>query len=133
MSRENVEVVKRLYDAFNRDDFDAGLALCDSGVVIDRSNSIGPDAQIYRGHPGLEEFWSQWKRAWAETRWEIDECVDSGDNVVVLGRLYARGAASGVTVEANVSQVVVVRGGKVLSSKLFQSRSDALEAAGLSE
>jgi ketosteroid isomerase-like protein len=133
MSRENVEVVKRLYDAFNRDDFDAGLALCDSEVVIDRSNSIGPDAQIYRGHPGLEEFWSQWKRAWAETRWEIDECIDNGDNVVVLGRLHARGAASGVTVEANVSQVVVVRGGKVLSSKLFQSRSDALEAAGLSE
>jgi ketosteroid isomerase-like protein len=133
MSQENVEVVKRLYDAFNRDDFDAGLALCDSEVVIDRSNSIGPDAQTYRGHPGLEQFWSEWKRAWADTRWEIDECIDNGGNVVVLGRLYARGAASGVSVEANVSQVVVVRGGKVLSSKLFQSRSDALEAAGLPE
>ena len=133
MSQENVEVVKRLYDAFNRDDFDAGLALCDSEVVIDRSNSIGPDAQIYRGHPGLEEFWNQWKRAWADTRWEIDECTDNGDNVVVVGRLYARGAASGASVEANVSQVVVVRDGKVVSSRLFQSRSEALEAAGLRE
>ena len=65
MSQENVEIVRRLYDAFNRDDFDAGLALCDSDVVIDRSNSIGPDARIYRGHPGLEEFWNEWKRAWA--------------------------------------------------------------------
>jgi ketosteroid isomerase-like protein len=133
MSQENVVIVKRLYDAFNRDDFDAGVALCDSEVVIDRSNSVGPDARIYRGHPGLEEFWNEWKRAWADSHWEIDECIDSGDNVVVLGRLYARGAASGASVEANVSQVVVVRGGKVLSSKLFQSRSEALEAAGLRE
>ena len=133
MSQENVEVVKRLYDAFNRNDFDAGLALCDSEVVIDRSNSIGPDARVYRGHPGLEEFWNEWKRAWADTRWEIDECIDNGDNVVVLGRLYASGAASGASVEANVSQVVVVRDGKVLSSKLFQSRSKALQAAGLQE
>jgi uncharacterized protein len=133
MSHENVEVVKRLYDAFNRDDFDAGVALCDSEVVIDRSNSIGPDARIYRGQPGLEEFWNEWKRAWADSRWEIDECIDNGDNVVVLARLYARGAASGASVEANVSQVVVVRGGKVLSSKLFQGRSEALEAAGLRE
>ena len=133
MSQEKVEIVKRLYGAFNRDDFDAGLALCDSEVVIDRSNSIGPDARVYRGHPGLEEFWNEWKRAWADARWEIDECIDNVDNVVVLGRLYARGAASGASVEANVSQVVVIRGGNVLSSKLFQSRSEALEAAGLSE
>ncbi len=133
MSQENVEVVKRLYDAFNREDLDTGRALCDPEVVIDRSNSIGPDARIYRGHPGLEEFWNEWKRAWSDTRWEIDEWIDGGDNVVVLGRLYARGAASGASVEANVSQVVVVRGGKVLSSKLFQSRSEALEAAGLRE
>jgi ketosteroid isomerase-like protein len=130
MSHENVKVVERLYDAFNRDDFEAGLALCDPEVVIDRSNSIGPDAQVYHGHQGLEEFWNEWKRAWADTRWEIDECIENGDNVVVLGRLYARGASSGVSVNANVSQVVVVRGGKVLSSKLFQSRSEALEAAG---
>jgi ketosteroid isomerase-like protein len=133
MSQETMEIVRRLYDAFNRDDFDGGVALCDSGVVIDRSNSIGPDARVYRGHPGLEEFWEEWKRAWADARWEIDECIDNGDNVVVLGRLYARGAASGVSVEANVSQMVVVRGGKVLSIKLFQSGSEALEAAGLSE
>jgi ketosteroid isomerase-like protein len=41
MSRENVEIVRRLYDAFNRAGFDAGLALSDSEVVIDRSNSMG--------------------------------------------------------------------------------------------
>jgi uncharacterized protein len=133
MSQENVEIVKCLYDAFNREDFDAGKALCDPELVIDRSNSIGPEARIYRGHPGLEQFWNDWKRAWADTRWEIDECIANGDDVVVLGRLYARGATSGVSVEANVSQVLVVRDGKVLASKLFQSRSEALEAAGLRE
>jgi ketosteroid isomerase-like protein len=130
MSQENVEIVERVYDAFNRDDFEGGLALCASEVVIDRSNSVGPDAQIYRGYPEVERFWNEWKRAWADTHWEIDECIDTGDKVVMLGRIFARGVASGVEVEANVSQVVVVRDGKVVHVKLFQSRSEALEAAG---
>jgi ketosteroid isomerase-like protein len=133
MSQENVNVVQRVYDAFNRDDFDAGLALCDSEVVIDWSNSVGPDAQIYRGYPEVERFWNESKRAWADTRWQIDECIDHGDKVVVFGRIFARGVASGVNVDANVSQVVVVRDGKVVHVKLFQSRSEALEAAGLRE
>jgi len=94
-----------------------------------RRAGVGRQASSLIRSPALRA----WKRGWAETRSEIDECIGNGDNVVVFGRLHARGATSGASVEANVSQVVVVRGGKVLSSKLFQSRLEALEAAGLRE
>jgi ketosteroid isomerase-like protein len=53
--------------------------------------------------------------------------------VVVLGRFHGRGIESGVTVEANVAQLMTVRDGKLVRGVLFQNRSDALEAAGLGQ
>jgi ketosteroid isomerase-like protein len=131
MSQENVEIVRRMYDMWNRGDFGAGMEFLDSKVVIDRSRSVGPEARIYRGLAEAEQFWVDWNNAWADARWEIDECIGSGDTVAVFGRLHARGVTSGVTVDANVSQTFELRGGKITRATLFQSRSDALEAAGL--
>jgi ketosteroid isomerase-like protein len=133
MSQENVEVVRRLMDAWNRADFNAGRALLDPEVVIDRSRSVGPDARVYRGYAQAEQFWIDWNNAWADVRWDIDECLPSGDRVALFGRFQGAGATSGVRVDANVSQVFELRAGRVTRATLFQNRSEALEAAGLSE
>jgi ketosteroid isomerase-like protein len=133
MSEENVEVVRRVFDAWNRGDFNAGMELMDPEVVIDRSRSVGPDARVYRGLAEAEQFWTDWNNAWAEVGWEIDECLPSGDRVALFGRFQGVGATSGVSVNANVSQVFELRAGRVTRATLFQSRSEALDAAGLSE
>ena len=132
MSQQNVEIVRRIFDAWNQGDFDAAWAACDSELVIDRSRSL-VDSRIYRGTEEVEQFWSDWRNTWESTRWEIDEYIEAGDDVVVLGRFFGRGAESGVAVEANVTQVMTVRSGKLVRGVLFQSRSEALEAAGLRE
>jgi ketosteroid isomerase-like protein len=130
MSQENVEIVRRIFDAWNQGDFDAAWSVCDPDLVIDRSRSL-VDSRIYRGTEEVEQFWSDWRDTWESACWEIDEYIEAGDDVVVLGRFYGRGAESGVAVEANVTQVMTVRNGKLVRGVLFQSRSDALEAAGL--
>jgi ketosteroid isomerase-like protein len=130
VSRENVEIVRELYDAWNRGDFDAAWRRCDAELVSDRSRSI-VDRRIYRGTKEVEQFWNDWKSVWETARWEIDEYIDAGDDVVVLGRFHGRGVNSGASVEANVSQLMTVRNGKLVRGVLFQSRSDALQAAGL--
>jgi ketosteroid isomerase-like protein len=132
MPEENVEIVRRLFDAWNRSDFDAGLALCDSDVVIDRSRSL-LDARVYRGIDEVAGFTADWTATWATTQWEIDKLIDAGDDVVVLGRFHGRGVKSGAAVEATFAQVMTVRDGKLVRGVLFQTRADALEAAGLSE
>ena len=132
MSEENVEVVRRIFDAWNRFDFDAGLALCDSRVVIDRSRSL-LDARVYRGIDEVSRFTADWTATWATTHWEIDKLIDTGDDVVVLGRFHGRGVKSGATVDATFAQLMTVRDGKLVRGVLFQTRADVLEAAGLSE
>src|SRR5262245_53861096 len=132
MSEGNVEVVRGIFDAWNRGDFEAAWGLCDPQLAIDRSRSR-VDSRIYRGTEEVEQFWSDWRNTWASARWEIDEYIQAGDEVVVLGRFYGRGAESGAAVEANVTQVMTVRNGKLIRGVLFQSRSEALQAAGLTE
>ena len=80
--RENVELVRTLFDAWNRGDFNEGWGLCDPAVVIDRSRSL-VDSRVYRGVDELERFWSDWIGTWADARWEIEELIETGDDVVV--------------------------------------------------
>jgi ketosteroid isomerase-like protein len=133
MSQENVEVVRSFFEAWNADDFNTARELCDLELEIDRSSSIGPEARIYRGIEETERFWHDWRTTWEVWHSDIAEYIDAGDDVVVLGRAYGRGRDGGVPVEANISQVLTVHQGRIVRSRLFQTRSEALEAAGLSE
>jgi ketosteroid isomerase-like protein len=132
MSKKNVGIARKILDAWNRSDFDAGLALCDPSVVIDRSRSL-LDARVYRGTDEVARFTDDWRATWATTRWKIDEFIDVGDDVVVLGRFRGRGAKSGAEVEATFAQLMTFYDGKLVRAVLFQSRAEALEAAGLPE
>jgi ketosteroid isomerase-like protein len=57
MSRENAERVRRAFDAFNRRDFDAFLALIDPGVEITTRYMEMEGDPHYRGHDGVREWW----------------------------------------------------------------------------
>jgi len=52
--------------------------------VIDLFESIA-DARIYRGRDEAEQFWTEWRETWENFRCEIDEYVDAGESVVLLG------------------------------------------------
>jgi len=60
MSQENVEVVRRSIDAFNRRDLDAYLEDHAPDVVMDWSQSQGVHAGIYRGHAATRDILSSY-------------------------------------------------------------------------
>jgi ketosteroid isomerase-like protein len=51
MSKENVEVVQRWYDAFNRGDVDAWLELLDPQITWEAARE-DPDAATHRSRDG---------------------------------------------------------------------------------
>jgi ketosteroid isomerase-like protein len=53
MSQENVEVVRRAFEASGRRDTAAVLALDDAEVEWDASRAQGLEGAVYRGHDGL--------------------------------------------------------------------------------
>src|SRR5688500_11610348 len=120
MSQENVDVVRRVYDAAGRRDADEVLALYDPEVELDSSrlsivDSVGVDTDIYRGHDGLRRFFRNWHEAWDNVEYDFDELIDAGgDHVVSVVTRHGRGRASGAEVRLPVALLWTVREGKVV-------------------
>ena len=131
MSRENVEVVRRGYEHYNRTG-EPDYSVLDPEVVYDVSSRTF-DAAVYHGHEGVREFLALIREHWATMRLEPQEFVDAGDSVVVSVRLVGVGKESEVETTANSAHLWTLRGGKVVRQTTFKTMSEALEAAGLRE
>jgi len=132
MSQENVEIARRWVGAYNRRDFDGLIGLTDPGVVLDNSNAAF-DGAVYRGHDGVREWWSWVRGMWKRQDIQPQEFIPVGeDQVIVPVQLVSVGRDDVETV-ARGAGLISVRDGKVTQLKTFQSKAEALEAAGLSE
>jgi ketosteroid isomerase-like protein len=132
MSEENMELVRRLYDAVNRGDIEGAIELTDPAVKYDLSERVFNPA-VYEGHDGIRRFVADLDEVWEEFRSEPVEFIDVGDTVVVSHRVIARGKGSGVEVELPSSSVYKLRNQKVFAIRMYREHADALEAAGLRE
>jgi ketosteroid isomerase-like protein len=131
MSEENVGIVRRGYEHFNRTG-EPDYSDFDPEIVYDVSRRTF-DPLVYHGHEGVREFLTLIREQWAAMRLEPQEFVDAGDKVVVSVRLVGVGKESGVETTANAAHLWTFRGGKIVRQTVFQTMDEALEAAGLSE
>jgi len=132
MSRENVEVVRRIYEAMIHDDLDQIFSALDPEIEW-REPPESPGAGVYQGHEGVRRSYTSWVGAWADYRLEVEELIDAGDHVLARCRQWARAKASGVEVAQPLFGAWSLSHGKVVRMRMFQNEADALEAVGLRE
>jgi|SRR5918994_335449 ketosteroid isomerase-like protein len=133
MSQENVETMRQSLDAFDRRDRDAWLVLRDPDSEVAPIDSW-PESDEVRGREAAWDFYVKVTDAFERRPLGEVEVVDAGtDKVLVHQRNEVRGRSSGAEVELNYWLVATFRQGKILRDQWFADRSEALEAAGLSE
>ena len=136
MSRENVEVVRKIYDAVARRDVATPFELYAEDIVWDLSNwrpaELDP-RPIYRGHHGVREAWRDRLSAWAEVDFEVEELTAVDDRVVAVIRDRQVGRSSGVPIGSTHAAVWTLADGKVTRLQVFDDREQALEAVGSRE
>jgi ketosteroid isomerase-like protein len=137
MSQENVEVVRRAFEEFNRG---GPRAAFDDGawspeLVFDATHTGVPGLGTYKGRAEVTSlFEDDWWDAFPFEEWEIhlEEVIDcGGDLVVANARQRARGATSGASVELEVGQINTVRDGRVEHIVLYLDRAEAMRNAGV--
>ena len=133
MSDENVEIARRLLDAFNRNDVRGVIAEFDERCELDEPPEM-PDrpAQGFRGHDGIRE-WMANLRGIGAIHFEPRGFRTSSDVVVCEVAASGEGQASGVPFEWATFAVLRTRDGKIVRAQAFLSEDEALQAAGLSE
>jgi ketosteroid isomerase-like protein len=132
MSRENVDVVRRAVEAWNRRDLTKWLGTFRSDAEIDWSRARGPLKGVYRGRGEVEALWNEWFLTFEEARIETHGFTDAGSEVVLSNTSHFRGR-QGIEVSASSTWVFTVENGQFTRLRLFQERAEALEAAGLRE
>ena len=132
MSQENVEVVRRVSDAYNRRDVEAMLDELHPEIEWYPwlQVQLGGGATVYRGHQGVRDGVRDGEDAFSEVRAELSEVRDLGDRAFAIGHLRGRGKESGAITESAIAWIVEFRSGKVIRVREFLDPEKALEAAG---
>jgi ketosteroid isomerase-like protein len=133
MSKQNVELTRRIYQALSSGDAGALVALCDPSIEI-HSVFAAVGGAIYHGHDGAR----RWQRDLQETfggefRVEIESYFDIDERTMVVGKLRGRGGQSGADVAMPAAGVARWREGLCVSHKGYASKDDALGDLGVSE
>jgi len=131
MSQENVEIVQRMYVAFNSGDAGGALAYFDPDVEVDASHRV--DGRVGHGHDELVAILAEWMNTWDDWREEIEEIRHAGDRVLVISSQHGRGKESGVEWENRFGMLYEVRAGKIQRWVIYDDPTRALEAAGLQD
>ena len=132
MSQENVEIVRAALDALNREEIDAALKDAAPDFVFDFSRSVGTEGGMYK----LAQMRTFWRESaaemWESSRFEAEEFIEAGDLVMTPVTNLLRGR-DGIEVQARGTWVWTFRDGSVARITFYQTKQEALEAAGLRE
>jgi ketosteroid isomerase-like protein len=127
-----VDTTRRLFEHFSRRDVAGLLALCADDVeFLPVTAMVAAGGKPYRGHEGITRYVSDVARVWEELTVEPSEFHRAGDDTVVaIGRVYAWGV--GRVIDAPVGWLWRFGpDGKAVYGRVYESRTEALAAAGL--
>jgi ketosteroid isomerase-like protein len=131
MSRENVELVQGIIDAFMRGDWAAALDGYDDDAELDQTRM--PGGGTYRGRDGVRDFYADWVSSWDDFDAAPVELIEAGDDVIALIDITGTGRTSGAPVRMRAADVFTVAQGKVVRHVAYPNADEALAAMDLSE
>jgi ketosteroid isomerase-like protein len=131
MSEENVELVRAVFEAHDRRDWDAVYSLYAPDIVWDDVDGLWGDWGVARGTEGVKAAWRRWLGVLERPTFTAEELIDAGDRVLIRLRMSGRGRGSGAPVGQVIWMVWKLRAGAVAHVAVYRERGDAAAAAGL--
>ncbi len=132
MSQVNVELVRRAYDAWEREGVEGIIPFLDAEVVW-RNPAEGVGGVFY-GHDGVREWVRQVYEAMDEVHYWVDRIEElPDDRLLALLQARVKGRGSGVEMEIPFAHVIEVHAGKAIALTQYTDVAEALKAVGLEE
>ena len=127
MAEDREELVRRAFEAFAARDLPALSELVDPGVELRPLVSVWQ--RSYRGLEGLEEWFGEVNRTWAEFTFEAEDVREiDADRMLVKARWRGCAIAGGSEVGGPSAAVITFRGDKVVVADFFLNEEAALGA-----
>src|SRR5437763_7906823 len=134
MAEGNVELMRRMVEAYNARDVDAAIACCDPCGEFRPLLSAAVGGAVYHGHEGVRQWFRDLADAWGdEIRAEPQAYFDLGEHMLSFNVFRGRGRKSGVEVAMPVALVARSRNDLMVYIKGYAHRQDALRDLGVAE
>lgn len=128
MSQENVEAVRRVYEALNRGDWEGVFR--DTDADFEMTTRRGPEAGTHRRRAGVQRFGEDYVGAFETFVVEPERFFENGDQVMALVTRRARPRGGSVDVVVRNGHLWTVRDGTILSLESFPDPEEALRVVG---
>lgn len=126
---QNVEVVRRAVEAFQRGNLEGVVAAAREDFEIFLPRNL-PNSGRYLGRDGYFTWLGQWLEAWDDFTVEIADMHPVGERHVVASmRQSGLGKGSGIPVEMEIAYMWEVRDGRLAAMHLYPSHDEALRVA----
>jgi ketosteroid isomerase-like protein len=129
MSSRHVEILTRVYAAWERGDFAAEVDIFEQHAVLVIDREI-PDSGVYVGTEGVRSYMTRFLDAWEALTIGAESFREAGDTVLVKARQAGTGKGSGVPTTLNYCHLWTFRGDKVVRLETILDEEKALEAIG---
>jgi ketosteroid isomerase-like protein len=130
MSRENVELVRKMQEAFLGPEPELALAFFDPHVVYDARER--PDGKVWYGRNGIRRAMIEWSDVWDDWEIETERYLEAGrEKVLILWHERGRGKGSGLPMEQRGGNLVTISDGRIVHVRLYVHQQVALKAAEL--
>jgi ketosteroid isomerase-like protein len=128
VSRENVEIVRRVVAALNARDLDGYLACCCKDVAL----LLPVVAGVYEGPEGIKRWFADIEDAGPDFHIDLRGVKAIGGNqVLAFTHVASTGRASGIALTMENAIIYDLIDGKISRIRIFLDQSEALRAVGL--
>jgi ketosteroid isomerase-like protein len=130
LASDNLKLARRSIAAWNSGDVQAWLETLDPAVELwpPKPDVYQPP---YQGHEGARAFREALAGDWGHIWLRAESFHASGDEVLAVGHLEARGQANGLRLTTPAAWLVRLRDRKVVGWRVYTDQNEALKAAGL--
>jgi ketosteroid isomerase-like protein len=133
VSAVDVEALRRMYDEMARGNFWAAREVFDPEIEWEWSPRMEAitGRRTYRGISEVEASTRDWLATWDRFWVEAEDMTDLDGEVLVLTRQRGRARGSDVEVEIEAAEIWTMNAGVAVRYRSFDTREDAMRAAGL--
>jgi ketosteroid isomerase-like protein len=132
MSQENVEIVRRIFEAWALADWSIGNDYYDEHIVFVMSPDF-PAFGVYYGIDQVRVYWRDFLQQFERTTIEAERLDAAGDTVLAQVVQHFKGRVSGIEGDLPYFMLFTFRGKTIIRVESMIEEVQALEAVGLSE
>jgi uncharacterized protein len=115
----NIEVIKELYRAFREQDYDTFLHLSTEDIEWIQNEGF-PGGATYKGASAvIEGVFQANNNQWSGFAYQIEEILDAGNSVIVVGKYSGRDRVSGKSMSAAAAHIYDLHDGKIARFRMF--------------